>query len=803
MRSFSNILIAILVLSGLTSQAQTARVQVIHNSADAAAATVDVWLDNTLLLDDFNFRSASPFVNAPAGAPIEIRIKGPGSTDTTNPIAKFTYTLASNETYIIVANGIVSGSGYTPATPFNLDVMAMGRETATNGSNTDVLVYHGSTDAPTVDVAEVDVANATVVDDLSYSEFQGYLELPTADYVLQVLDDNGTAPVAAYSAPLNTLNLQGAALTVLASGFLDPSQNSGGPAFGLFAALPGGGALVPLPTTSNRVARTQIIHNSADVAAQQVDIYINESLVLDDFEFRNASPFIDIAAGVPFDVTIQPSSSTDTTNALYSARFTLMDQEKYVIVADGIVSASGYNPPEAFNLSVYAGAREAANDPSNVDVLVHHGATDAGTVDVAETSAVKDVLIDNLAYEEFRGYSELPSNDYHLQLLNESGTQTIAAFDAPLSTLGLQGGAAIVVASGFVNPSNNSNGAAFGLYAALPGGGALVPLPSANNANAGVQVIHNSADTAAQSVDVWLNDELLLDNFEFRTSTPFVQLPAEVPVRISIAGPNSTDTAGSLAQYDYTLEAGNQYSIIANGIVSPSGYNPVEPFNLYVFEPARAMANQSGNTDVLVFHGATDAPVVDVAETGVGAGTIVDNLAYGDFQGYLELGTANYQLTVQDETGGTDLFIYDAPLNSLGLQDSALIVLASGFVDPSQNSDGAGFGLYVALPGGGAFIPLPLFTSIEERVSSLAEFRVAPNPASDQLYVEFAINSLTNIQYELVNMNGQIVRAEDLGSLQSGNHYIELAVGDLANGTYLLSIQDNNGRAVRPVVISR
>jgi hypothetical protein len=33
-----------------------ARIQVIHNSADAAASVVDVWLNNTLLLDNFAFR---------------------------------------------------------------------------------------------------------------------------------------------------------------------------------------------------------------------------------------------------------------------------------------------------------------------------------------------------------------------------------------------------------------------------------------------------------------------------------------------------------------------------------------------------------------------------------------------------------------------------------------------------------------------------------------------------------------------------------------------------------------------------
>jgi hypothetical protein len=41
-----------------TSQA-TARLQVIHNSADLAASTVDVWLDNTLLLDNFAFRTSA------------------------------------------------------------------------------------------------------------------------------------------------------------------------------------------------------------------------------------------------------------------------------------------------------------------------------------------------------------------------------------------------------------------------------------------------------------------------------------------------------------------------------------------------------------------------------------------------------------------------------------------------------------------------------------------------------------------------------------------------------------------------
>ena len=126
----------------------TARVQVIHNCADAAASTVDVWLDNTLLLDDFSFRNASAFVDAPAGTSFTVGIAGPNSMMASEAIYTEDFTLTSGETYVIVASGIVSPTGYNPNPGFSLAVYSGARETAANGTNTDVLVYHGCTDAP-------------------------------------------------------------------------------------------------------------------------------------------------------------------------------------------------------------------------------------------------------------------------------------------------------------------------------------------------------------------------------------------------------------------------------------------------------------------------------------------------------------------------------------------------------------------------------------------------------------------------------------------------------------------------------
>ena len=149
-----------------------ARAQVIHNSADAAAASVDVWLNDAPLAVGFNFRTATPFVDLQAGVPFDVTIQGAGSTDTTNAVAQFTYTLAEDETYILIANGIVSGSGYDPIKPFDIYVYSGAREMSTDPMNVDILAFHGSTDAPTVDVIETTVPVDPLIADFTYEDFE-------------------------------------------------------------------------------------------------------------------------------------------------------------------------------------------------------------------------------------------------------------------------------------------------------------------------------------------------------------------------------------------------------------------------------------------------------------------------------------------------------------------------------------------------------------------------------------------------------------------------------------------------------
>ncbi|MBS7786792.1 DUF4397 domain-containing protein [Flavobacterium sp. CYK-55] len=786
-----------LLLYVSTALAQSARVQLIHNCADAAAQTVDVYINGDKIYDDFAFRTATAFADVPSNILIAVDIAPGNSSSVAESIYNTVVTFDANQTYVIVANGLINSSAYSPFRPFELSVYNQGRESSSMAGNTDILVCHGGTDAPTVDIVHTTFLPInTVVDNISYPFFSnGYVELPTGNYTIDVTNQTGGTVISSYDVKLLDLGLQDQAITVVASGFLNPTYNNNGPSFGLWVALPSGGNLIPLPQSP--YARVQIIHNSADAAASLVDVYIDGDLALDDFAFRTATPWLDLRAGQPVSIDIAPSNSISSAESIYNLTTSLNIGSEYVIVADGIVSPTGYTPNQPFQLSVYDQGREVAYDGNNTDILIHHGSTDAPTVDIVETSVPAGTIVNDLSYGDFtNNYLELPTADYLIDVRDASGTNTVATFQAPLSSLALDGKALVVVASGFLNPTANSNGPEFGLWVATHSGGNLIPLPIVPPApTARVQIIHNSADAAAEFVDVYINGDLALNNFKFRTATPFIDAPAGVPVQIDIAPATSSSVSESIFNTTVTLTANEKYVVVASGIVSPSGYTPSQSFGLSVFTPAREIASNANNTDVLLYHGATDAPTVDVVETSVPAGTVVDDLSYGDFTAnFLELPTADYTLDVRDASGTVVVATYAAPLQTLGLQGQSLTVVASGFLNPDNNSNGAAFGLWVALPSGGDLIPLPLVTLSNDDFSA-SQVVLYPNPAADNINLKIPFGYET-ISGKITDMSGRVVK-----NITNAQNTID--VSNLSDGMYVVDLEIDNYSLQKKIVIKK
>jgi len=305
--------------------AQTARVQVIHNSPTPGTTegpTVDVYV-NSLLLPDlagFEFRTATPFVDVPTIAPITVDGRLSPSTTADPIVASFDLgTLTSGATYVITATGVVGNLD----TPFDLAINAMGQETSTDPGNVAFAAYHGSPDAPNVDIDARTVGN--LIPDLPYGEYSDYLEVAPAVYYIDVRAAGSPDIVQTFQADLS--GLAGGAATVFASGFLGDT-----PGFGLFAALPDG-TVLELPVS--QVARMQIIHNSP---TPTVDIYANGGLVREGLEFRTATEFFFVPAGAALDIQVVPTGGDPVNDDVYLAPdITLDNGQTYIVTAIGEV----------------------------------------------------------------------------------------------------------------------------------------------------------------------------------------------------------------------------------------------------------------------------------------------------------------------------------------------------------------------------------------------------------------------------------------------------------------------------------
>ncbi len=787
--NFKQIKMLVIVLMASITTYGNSYVQLIHNSADPAAAAVSVYADfgsgQTLISSSFAFRSATGFLTVPDGVAITAYIKAPGASASDPEIySQVLGPLAANTNYTVIASGVV-GSGFA-ANPdsrsigFELKAIANTRTAATNGAKVDFAVFHGATDAPGVDVNLT--GGATLVPNAKYGDASGYLSVDPTWYPIDIAAAGTSTVVASYVADLTTLT--GGAAIVFASGFLTPSANNNGPAFGLFAAL-ASGTVIQLPT--QQTASVQVIHNCADPAATSVDVYIDGAKALDDFAFRTATPFIPLLAGVNHTIAIAPSNSTSVANAIVSfPGINLMAGSNYTVIASGTVGTGFAANPDgrsiAFDLKIIPNTRTAATNGAKVDFAVFHGATDAPGVDVNLTGGA--TLVPNAKYGDATGYLSVDPTWYPIDIAAAGTSTVVASYVADLTTL--TGGAAIVFASGFLTPSANNNGPAFGLFAALASG-TVIELPSRKTAS--VQVLHNCADPIADSVDIYLNGTLAIDNFPFRTATPFISFTAGVPNNVAIAPKTSTSVTDAVWQNDYTLMADSNYILTASGVIG-TGFasNPdavSTAFQVLVKTSAKKQAASGSSFDFFAIHGATDAPTVDVQANG--ALTIIDNAKYTDQTAYISVPAGSYTLAVQNAAGTTTIVSYTADVTTLG--GKSAVVLASGFLTPSANNNGAGFGLYVALADGGPFIELPTITttSINDFGNDI-EWKMFPNPSNGTLSINFDLKDAENVSVQITDMGGRIVKELLNGTSVVGKQNLTADLNDMSNGMYLARI---------------
>jgi len=248
---------------------------------------------------------------------------------------------------------------------------------------------------------------------------------------------------------------------------------------------------------TSEVANVQIIHNSPYTV---VDIYVDDAEALGNVPFRATTGIIQLPTSTT--VGIAPANG----DVIANFPFTLETNANYVVSATGILG----NDATPFDL-VASGLEIAAVDTNHFGLKVFHGVTDAPAVDIYANGSL---LVENLGYNEYKGYVQVPVGDYTIDVTANGSNQSVASFAAPLAGFG--GGTGIVFASGFLASQSDSS---FSLILATPSGYS-VSLPSTTTALSTIadNIVSPSVFKLMQNYPNPFNPSTLIDFEVFETS---------------------------------------------------------------------------------------------------------------------------------------------------------------------------------------------------------------------------------------------------------------------------------------------
>lgn len=196
-----------------TREVPAAKLQLIHNSPYAETRTVDVYINNNLLLNDLNYQTATAFLDLASGTNLEVDITPSNST---TPLATFMLNLADGSTSAAV---IVGGPG-------SLKLPMVAARSAALGGNVDVLAFNASPDAGMVDLRlrSAEVGPTTIGNDLALGAYgSGYVSTAPNNNKFTVVESRGGIP---HVTGINLAAYAGKAAIVMASGFAHPANAS-------------------------------------------------------------------------------------------------------------------------------------------------------------------------------------------------------------------------------------------------------------------------------------------------------------------------------------------------------------------------------------------------------------------------------------------------------------------------------------------------------------------------------------------------------------------------------------------------
>lgn len=524
-------------------------------------------------------------------------------------------------------------------------------------------------------------------------------------------------------------------------------------------------------TVYTQTSQFQLIHNAADTALAKVDVWLDSTKIYDNLSFRSATSFDAYPAEYVFELRICDSTSSDTTNPILLLRDSLYAGQNAIFMLAGVADTSIYESAEKLEFHKLIDARLQAEQEGYTDLVFFNGITDMDTVGIAESRHLLGSLVGQLPYGAFSPYVGVETYNYRFRILHNG---LIWEYEAPLPELNFEDSVAVVFTSGFRNPASNANGLPTALCIARTDG-TVVEL---NRSMARVQFIHNSADSSISSLDVYVNQGLRLNDFEFRLASGFLNVPSSENVRFYLCADSSQSSANPLAMVSVNLEADKHYVAIISGMID-NQMMPFEPLTLLINE-TRTQAGIGSQTDVLFFAGATDFTSTTIRENHLLKSEIFSGIDFGAFSQWQSLPFANYKIELLDDIDQSVFQSFNLDLFRYELEGDAIVLMTSGFADTNVTSGSELMSLWFARPVSGKLIELS--QALGELDLKKKSLRIFPNPVADELTM---VSNEPIHAVSVYNTQGKQV----LHHHGSGHFSVQILTSDLPSGIYHIRIE--------------
>lgn len=569
---------ALLLLSAGTAKAQTARMQVIHNSPDYIIDTVDVWANNTLIADNVVFRKATQMIAIDSGDYV-ITIAKKFSADTTAATSLLkvnAFRIDSGKIYLAVISGVVDTTQYA-TNPGGLDRSLAFKtiNTYNNIATTNrVALYfaNGVPDAAPFDLNKIIAAPTKLGNDIAYGNISDSTVFTLANHMLNLTSADSTMFEGAFK--LTTTGLSTKVGVIFTSGVYTQTGNpTPAKAMKVFVAYSDGSVVELVKQT----AQIQIVHNSADTLNRMVDVYMNGVKTHTGFGFRTATAFTTLNAMVPYTVAVAPNGSANAGAAFYTTTLTFDSSANYYAVACGVRTPNPANFKSnpngvsiGFKIATYKGAKKTSLFTKNVDLLYFHGVTDLQATTIRGVGQIQ-FLSKNDTYQGFHGYASHSAVDDIQLEVSDAATEKILT-NAFADLMAYQGKAGLVFASGFKQIVKDS--------------GTTIPAQQLDSAKLFIAWPDGKVDTMYSKWSVGITEQLINSH-----SLSVYPNPASNNVQISFESKGSNTVAVELM--DVTGK-----KVFAEAINAQAGLNTLN-VDISAFNQGLYIMNLKSNQQVL------------------------------------------------------------------------------------------------------------------------------------------------------------------------------------------------------------